>query len=172
MLYSMNEPEVAQIIVRQYRASLAMLKHVVEACPEDLWLSTDYQNRFWHIAYHALYYAHLYLQASEAEFKPWTRHQPNSQSLGPRPGATNEPAAHPTPYSKEEIMEYYELCCEEVAAKVPSISFEAESGFSWLQFKRFEVHLYNIRHIEHHVGQLADRLRAAENVGTPWVRMG
>jgi len=168
----MNDSEVAQIIVRQYRASLAMLKHVVEACPEDLWLSTDYQNRFWHVAYHALFYAHLYVQASVEAFKPWARHKLDSQYLGPRPWSANEPVVPPAPYSKEEVLEYYEFCCEEVAAKVPAINFEAESGFSWLKFKRFEVHLYNIRHIEHHVGQLADRLRAAVNLGTPWVRMG
>ena len=172
MLYFMNDSEVAQIIVRQYRASLAMLKYVVEACSEDLWLSTNYHNRFWHVAYHALYYAHLYVQASEADFKPWARHQPNAQSLGPRPGTASEPVVLPVPYSKVEVLEYYELCCQEVAAKVPAISFEAESGFSWLQFNRFEVHIYNLRHIEHHVGQLADRLRTALNVGTPWVRMG
>jgi hypothetical protein len=172
MLESMDESATVLSIVSQYRASLAMVKHVVHACPEDFWLSTGYRNRFWHIAYHALFFAHLYVQASAADFKPWTGHKPDSQFLGPPPWAPNEPFVLPAPYSKGEVMEYHDFCCQEVAAKVSAIRLDADSGFDWLPFDRFEAHLYNIRHIQHHTGQLADRLRTALNIATPWVPKG
>ncbi len=38
---------------------------------------------------------------------------------------------------------------------------DADSGFYWLPFNKFELQLYNIRHIQHHTGQLTDRLRQA-----------
>jgi hypothetical protein len=34
------------------------------------------------------------------------------------------------------------------------------------------VHLYNLRHLAHHTGQLADRLRIAANIGVTWARQG
>ena len=48
-----------------------MLENALEQCPEDLWFSEEYKNRTWHIAYHVLFYTHLYSQPSEADFKFW-----------------------------------------------------------------------------------------------------
>ena len=45
----------------------------------------------------------------------------------------------------------------------------APSGFSWLRFGKTELQLYNIRHIQHHAGQLTDRLRTAAGIGVRWV---
>lgn len=172
MLNGMNEADVQRILESQFRASLAMLKHAIEKCPEELWTSEAQQNRFWHLAYHALFFTHLYLQPSEASFQPWAKHKPNVQFLGAPPLAPNEPVVIPTPYTREEVAEYLGLCGAEVAVKVPAVPLDADSGFPWLPFSRLEVHLYNIRHIQHHAGQLADRLRNAAGVASPWVRMG
>jgi len=168
----MDDSAALQHIASQYRAALAMLKQAIQTCPEDLWLSTGCHNRFWHIAYHALFYTHLYAHRCEADFRPWTRHKPDSQFLGPRPWAPNEARVIPQPYSKEDVLEFCEFCCAEVDVRVPADRLDAESGFYWLPFNRLELHFYNIRHIQHHQGQLADRLRNAAHIGVPWVRMG
>jgi len=54
--------DIRQVIQSQYGASLDMLKQAVEKCPVSLWDDRRYRNRFWHIAYHALFYTHLYRQ--------------------------------------------------------------------------------------------------------------
>ena len=90
--------------------------------------------------------------------------------IGGRPGSPEEPRKIPSPYTKGEVLEYHELCRAEVEAKVPSLDLEAPSGFYWLPFNKLELQFYNIRHIQHHTGQLADRLRNAANVGVGWVR--
>jgi hypothetical protein len=47
----------------QYHATLAMLRAAIRRCPDDLWTgSGGHANPFWRIAYHTLFYAHLYLQ--------------------------------------------------------------------------------------------------------------
>jgi hypothetical protein len=38
-------------------------------------------------------------------------------------------------------------------------SLERESGFRWLPFSRSELHVYNIRHVQHHTGQLSAYVR-------------
>lgn len=113
-----------------------------------------------------MFYTYVYLQPGEADFRAWTKHVPNSQYLSSRPGAPKVE----TPYTKSEVIEFHEICRTEVEAKVPSIDLEAPSGFSWLPFNKLELQFYNIRHLQHHTGQLADRLRTAINVGVPWVR--
>jgi hypothetical protein len=172
MLDAMNEAPIRQSLARQYLATLLMLRQAIESCPESLWLDAGYTNRFWHIAYHAIFYTHFYVQASEEEFHPWVKHQKGSNYLGARKSSSNEPVPEIKPYSREEVLEYWILCRDQVAKRVPHDKLDAESGFSWLPFNRFEVHLYNLRHLAHHTGQLADRLRVVAKTGVAWVRQG
>jgi DinB superfamily len=166
----MPDVDLPAHIGSQYRASLAMLRQAIDLCPEPLWLSADYQNRFWHIAYHAVFYTHFYLHTDEASFRPWAKHKPDSNFLGRRPFAPDEPPKIGSPYTKAEVLEYHEICRAEVEAKVQALDLSAPSGFHWLPFNKAELQFYNIRHLQHHTGQLADRVRTAANVGVAWVR--
>jgi hypothetical protein len=46
------------------------------------------------------------------------------------------------------------------------------SGFPWYRTSKLDHQIVNIRHIQHHAAQLADRLRAYSNVGTKWAGAG
>jgi hypothetical protein len=157
-------------VARQYRASLTMLGQAIDLCSESLWTTAEYQNRFWHVAYHAVFYTHFYLQPCEGDFRAWVKHKPDSQYLGPRPWAPEAKPKIDTPYTKAEVLEYYEISLAEVEARVPVLNLEAPSGFHWLPFNKMELQLYNICHIQHHTGQLADRLRKQMYIGLAWVR--
>jgi hypothetical protein len=117
-----------------------------------------------------LFYTHLYLQPSEADFRPWAKHRQDSQYLGPRPWAPQETPQIQSPYTKVDVIEYHKICCAEVEGRVPALDLAAPSGFHWLPFNKMELQFYNIRHIQHHTGQLADRLRTEVNVSVAWVR--
>lgn len=166
----MTDQSVRNHIARQYRAALAMLGQAIETCPDSLWLATEYPNKFWHIAYHALFYTHLYLQPTEAEFVAWAKHVPNSQYLGPRPWVPQDAPVVMAPYARTDVLEYHKFCCAEAEVRVPAAELDAASGFSWLPFNKLELQFYNIRHVQHHAGQLADRLRTACGLGVGWVR--
>jgi hypothetical protein len=58
-----------------------------------------------------------------------------------------------------------------VDRRVSEIDLEAPSGFHWLPFGKVELQFYNIRHIQHHAGQLIDRLSCRESVSVRWVGM-
>jgi hypothetical protein len=160
---------VHDVIARQYRAALEMLRRAVAACPERLWLDAGCENRYWHVAYHALCCTHLYLQDSVEAFRPWEKHRKDYQFLGPAPWPPHGRANRDLPYSKDEVLEYLDLCRAEVEAKVPRVDLAAASGFFWLKFGKLELQFYSIRHIQHHTAQLADRLRNAAGIGVPWV---
>jgi len=159
---------ILEMFDRQYRASLEMLEGAVRQCPDPLWYAGT-RNRFWHVAYHALFYTHFYLQKSDKDFVPWPRHRPDSQYLGPRPGDP-EPLKAVEPYTKDEVLEYHQFCQAELAKRLPQLDMEAPSGFGWLPFSTLEVQMYSLRHLAHHTGQLIGRLRSAEDVGVSWVR--
>ncbi|MCP4419624.1 MAG: hypothetical protein GY805_23680, partial [Chloroflexi bacterium] len=72
-------------ITSQFLAALEMMKQVVTKCPDDLWHNTAHTNKFWHLAYHGLFYTHLYLQQSEETFTPWPKHRANINYLGQMP---------------------------------------------------------------------------------------
>jgi hypothetical protein len=156
---------VKSVIKSQYRASLAMLRQAIEKCPESMWLDTSYKNPFWRVAYHTIIYTHFYLHPKEADFVPWKKHIDEFQGFNPLPEGQQ-------PYTKAEVLEYLELCLDQVDEKVDALDLEGESGFYWLPFNKLELQFYNIRHIMQHTGELCERLGAHGEVEVGWVGMG
>jgi hypothetical protein len=154
--------ETKPIIQSQYRASLAMLAQAIEKCPEPLWVDATYQNPFWHVAYHVLFYTHLYLQPTEGDFVPWAKHRDGITFLKPSAGDA-------LPYTRQELLEYLDLCLEQVEIQVNALDLDAESGFYWLPFNKLELQFYNIRHIMQHTGELCERLGAHGEIEVAWV---
>ena len=148
-----------EIIKSQYQASLEMLREAVIQCPDSLWNNPEDKNQFWQVVYHTLFYAHLYLQPSEQDFVPWAKNRKRYHRL----------EEEGEPYRKEEILEYFEVCRVQVEEQVPSLELEAPSGFEWLPFNKLELQFYNIRHIQHHTGELCERLGVVGDIEVQWI---
>jgi hypothetical protein len=147
-----------QIVRSQYLATLEMLKQTIEKCPDAMWDDPADKNRFWHVAYHALFYAHLYLQPSEQDFRPWAKHR--------RAHDLSKPADS---YSKEEVLEYLAFCQQQVIEQVAQLNLDAESGFCWLPMSKAELQIYTIRHVQQHTGELMERLGSRAGIDVDWV---
>jgi len=147
----------------QYHATLAMLRTAIRRCPDDLWTSSDgHANPFWRIAYHTLFYTHLYLQPNNRVFRPWEHHQRGIQHMD-RPLKTGRP------YTKAEVLAYWSICGSLVDDAVDALDLnDPRSGFSWYKVPKMEHQIVNIRHIQYHQAQLADRLRVATGTGVNW----
>jgi hypothetical protein len=160
----------------QYHAGLAMLREAIEKCPQDVWSNTQHRNAFWQIAYHALFYTHLYLQSELAAFRPWEQHQSDVQNpdgiAGPPDPASKLPLI-PEPYPRAQVLEYWGFCDDMLDRAVDAIDFNSpSSGFDWYRMSKLEHQLVNLRHLQHHAAQLADRVRAATDTGVRWVGAG
>ncbi len=159
------------ILVSQYRSALKMLRAAVVACPARAWNDPSSENRSWQIAYHAVFYAHLYLSRSETAFQPWEKSIPEYNFLGRLPWPPHDPPKIGRPYERAEILEYCDLVIARVRDLVREAPLSGASGFHWLPMGRRELHLYNLRHIQHHTGQLIERLRAGGIGGQEWLGM-
>jgi len=145
--------EIHEVVRSQYLAALAMLKQAILGCPEDMWDDPQDNDAVWFKAYHALYYAHLYLQRTRGDFVRWRKHtKPHSSA----------------PLPKDEALDYLGFVEEEVARRIPITDFEGESGFHGFHMNKLELQFVNIRHIQQHTGELYERLGARAGATLNW----
>jgi hypothetical protein len=160
-----------QIVASQYEAALCMLRQCIECCPGEHWESPIAKAPFRWVAYHTLFYTDLYLSPSNKAFE--------LRELHARGGDEREPKLCPG-LPQAEALEYATFCRQKALAAVPretSETLAGPSGFSWYPVTRGEMHLVNLRHIQHHTGQLSAFLRKLDSDDrfTPalrWVRSG
>jgi hypothetical protein len=95
------------VIQSQFLATLEMLKKAIEECPTEIWADPEPKNKFWHIAFHSLFYAHFYLHPTPDDFVAWERHRDEVVSLDPSDGSSAV-----EPYSQAELLEYLAFCQE------------------------------------------------------------
>jgi hypothetical protein len=170
---AIDTADLRRILKSQYHAGLAMLREAVERCPDDLWLNGDRRNAFWQVAYHALFFTDYYLQSDHQAHRPWKEHQaavqnPDGIAGPPEPG--NALPLIPKPYTKAQVLTYGSLCDGMVDGAVDALDLSSpQSGFPWYRISKLEHQLVNLRHLQHHAAQLADRLRASLDIGITWV---
>jgi len=140
----------------------------IEKCPENLWEDKSYENAYWRIVYHSLFYTAFYLSGSPDKFTPWSGHVINYNYLG-SVTQDNEPVIINKPYSKVDLTNYSLSIFNNLGSDISELSTE-DHGFEWLPMSRLELHLYTIRHLQHHVGQLVERLHQNGIKGLNWIR--
>lgn len=168
-----NTSALRPILKSQYHAALAMLEDALRQCPEDVWFGRRHLNAFWQIAYHTLFFTHLYLQPRESAFRAWEHHQPDVQhpdGIGGPPDPNSTLPLIPEPYLRMQVLDYWSVCNRMVDEAVDALDLDSpDSGFSWYKVSKLEHQLINIRHLQHHTAQLTDRLRSDANIGVKWV---
>ena len=160
-----------RILTGQFEASLCMLTRCAELCPPQHWEGKVANDTFRQILYHALFYADYYLSPGEQAFE--------LRALNRRGGDERGPDLSPG-LSKTETLEYAALCrikANEILAAETADTLAGPSGFARHPFSRGELHVYNIRHIQHHAGALSAYLRRIDGAlpdqrALPWVGQG
>jgi len=154
---------VKTILTGQFEASLCMLNDCVRKCPLEHWEGKIANGSFRQVAYHTLFFVDLYLSPSEAAFTLCDVHH--------RGGDERLSTAISAGLTQQETLAYLAICRQKawdtLAGATPE-SLQRESGFSGLPFTRGELHLYNIRHVQHHAGQLSACLRRIVEDGERW----
>lgn len=164
---------IQSAVAGQYGAALRMLAGCLERADPDAWQAAVGRFPFWHVTYHTLYYTDLYLSPNEQAFRPQPFHQADSNYLGRQPWRPDTGIVAPQPYDKDTLASYLAACRAKAKQTMESeteATLTGPSGFSWLAFTRLELHLYNLRHLQHHTGQLGALLRRQHGDGVEWVR--
>lgn len=153
-----------------------MVRSAVERFPQAHWTEPVAGNAFWQVAYHTLFYTHFYLHADADAHRTFPGHQHGTQSHGaltPRHDPTSTLPPLPQPYDRTHLLAFADHLLDTCEARVAALDLDAvESGFPWYPMSKLEHQLVNLRHLQHHTGQLLERLRMASGEGVDWVGSG
>ncbi len=153
------------IIWQQFGAAIDMLENAMVACPDNLWGDRSQRPEFWYVVFHTLFFLDLYLSDSDKGFTPpapFTLDELDTDGLLPE-----------RVYTKEELQSYLEHGREKCRSTIEALLDEKarqRCGFDWLDISVAETLLYNMRHVQHHAGQLSLILRQKTDSAPRWVR--
>ncbi len=161
------------LINRQFAAAIQMIRSAIEACPDHLWDDRADGSPFWHLAYHALFYIDFYLSDHEKTYQAMDFHEENAHLL---PGDYGEYAGIVTTpkkaFHKDQLLDYADHClrkCGETCEKLTDERALERCGFWWYKLNVGEFLLNNLRHAQHHAGQLTLLLRRRAAIGIDWL---
>jgi hypothetical protein len=159
------DDSMKEIIWQQFGAAIDMLENAVLSCPDDLWCDRSQRLEFWYVVFHTLFFVDLYLSDSDVGFAPpapFTLDEMDERGLLPE-----------RVYTKEDLLKYLEhgrKKCRTTIAAMTEEKANRRCGFHWLDLSVAEMLLYNMRHVQHHAGQLNLILRQKIDSAPRWVR--
>ena len=159
-----------ELIKNQFEAAFCALNACADLCPDELWDKPVAKNPYCQSVFHTLIFADLYLEPGMDGFRDQPFHQEHPEFFGDYEQL--EPREPVGLYTKEDIRRYLNVCRQKAAAVIDAEEEETlkgPSGFSFRKCTRAELHVYNMRHIQHHIAQLNMRLRLDTDLDPPWV---
>jgi hypothetical protein len=156
-----------QLLGAQYEAALCMMDDCIQLCPQEHWDGLVGKYPFWMVAYHTLCFVDLYLAPSQDAFELRKEFHPK--------GWDEYEGEYPSRrFAKDEISRYLQICLEKARATFAAEteqSLAAPNGHGRKNYSRHELHLYNLRHIQHHTGQLSVFVRKV-GADPKWIGSG
>jgi hypothetical protein len=163
-----------QSLKSQLRASLKTLKLTIDQCPDEIWnLRSDGRNTYWRVAYHALFFAHMYLSKDLKSFVPAAIHVEGMQDLGDEVDNNGKPLPNGNTLTRQQMLDYYEQIDSMIDPAIDSFDLTSlDCGFYWYTCSKLEHQFVNMRHIQHHAAALSMRLKTHRGKPVAWVGTG
>ncbi len=161
------------VILNQFEAAMRTLLQAIEDCPGGEWSSDHLDGPFSQVAFHVLLFTDIYLGRSEEAVKNQDFHLRNKGFF--RDYEELEDRKPSYTYARSDILDYFDFCLRKGRTEIPEESNEVlsgESGFPYRKFPRLELHIYSIRHIQHHAAQLGLRNQFSVGKELRWVGSG
>ena len=146
------------VLRQQFGAAIDMLENAIRVCPEDVWCDLTSKPEwkendivgFWYVAFHTLYFLDFYLSESREIFTPPAPF--NYDELDPA-GLLPE-----RPYSKDVLLGYLDHCRRKCNQVIDSMTDEKARHLDLTRPEQkltvAERLIANMRHVQHHAGQL------------------
>jgi hypothetical protein len=151
----------------QFGAAIDALENASNACPDELWSDQNREPQswyqFWYLTYHTLFWLDFYLSDAPSEFHPPAPF--GLEELDPA-GVMPERV-----YTKAELQTYLEYVRQKCRTTISALTDEKASQpvrVGRVELSFLELLLYNMRHVQHHVGQLNMILRQTIDSAPGW----
>ena len=161
---------IKESLLGQYGAALATLGEAVERCPDGEWDKSHGDYPFSQVVFHTLLFTDLYLEPGPEGLKDQPFHRENQSFF--QGYQELEPVEPTNLYDRTGCRRYLEFCinkCDRMVGSETADTLFGPSGFARRPPTRLELHLYSIRHIQHHAAQLGLRLQPITGRELEWV---
>jgi hypothetical protein len=149
---------------QQFGAAIDYLDATIRACPDELWQATLWPTpnrgpefgQFWYIAYHTMFWLHVYLTGTEPP-TPFTMIE--QEDDGPLPERV---------YTKDELLGFLRdrrTTCKATIEALTDEMAQMQLDVGWGALSFLELQLYNFRHVHGHACQL-DMLLGQNGIST------
>jgi hypothetical protein len=156
----MKDSLFLDICKNEYYALIEMLHKSINLCSEELWDKRTETPPFWQLAYHAIYYLDFYLGDSP---KNHEQRFDIKENLNERMENI---------LTKKQLKDYLieiKKKCSRVLDNLSTEKLEGKNSYYWTGPTLAHRLIYNIRHSQHHMGQLNLILRRNSNTAVKWV---
>lgn len=164
-----------KVLWNQFGASIDMLKNIIQLWPDQYW---NLNNKVYYLCYHTFLFLDYYLTMPPTNYTPPLAFTIISPDKVP-PYAVDDllPARL---YSKNELLDSLQACrqkCKQVIFDLTEKNLEQQwidhpddiAGGVTLKYSVLEILLYNLKHIQHHTGQLNLLLREETGQAAAWI---
>ena len=173
------EDSYKQTLWINFAAAIDMLKQAVSLCPDNLWQENQ---KFFYLTYHTTIFLDYYLTNPVKDFMPVLPY--TITDSGKLPDEAVDDVIPNKFYSRQEMLTYLSAIREK-CRKMTSLSTNEKLTERWIEDAEIDMHglcpsmvtdytvldilFYNLRHVQHHVGQLNYILRQAINKAPDWI---
>ncbi|HSB92467.1 MAG TPA: DinB family protein [Flavitalea sp.] len=162
--------KLGEILWRQFGASIDMLINVISMCPDN-YLATN--KRFYYLAYHAALFLDYYLTIPPQDFSPMLSFTIQDHN---RPEESIGDMIPDKIYSKRELIHYLNasrlksrhLMERLTESDIVNMRFTEGNQKDDMDYPVLEILLYNMRHTQHHIGQLNLMIRQDLDTHMDW----
>ena len=177
-IFAMNK-SFQDILWKNFAAAIDMLKNIVAICPGEIW---EKEKKIFYMAYHTTIFLDYYLSSPVKDFKPYLPY--TLGDIDHLPQAAIDDVLPNEFYPKNEMLTYLTLTREK-CRKLICLSPIEKFNSKWIDESEIDMHglcpsividyslleilFYNLRHVQHHVGQLNVLLRQNANIAADWV---
>lgn len=157
----------------QFLATLKMFAHGIESLDDRRWRAPVVNMSLNQVAFHTLFFTDLYLSENIEAAQSQDFHSANADVFAGYEELADD--SQRGDYERKFIESYLAFLEQKVTRVLDAEtveSLQAPSEFEWLEMPRAEIHLYNVRHIQYHAGQLGLLVRQENEAGLPWVKRG
>ena len=149
------------LLWQQFGAAIQMLENAIVTCPEEVWATDKREFDFWYNAYHTIFWLDYYLSDSSEAFQPT---EPFGVTDLDPSGLLPERV-----FTRAELLAYLGLARQKCRQRIHHLEADRIFEGGSRDFTHLELLLYNLRHVQHHVGQLNQLLRQRTDDAPRWV---
>ncbi len=157
--------ELKKSVSSQFLASIKMLENAIDMCPENVWQNRNDFSDFWYIVYHSLFWVDFYLTESPDKYLSFNEIGLTELDYdGILPNKV---------FGKHELKSFLEHCrskCKDTIKNLDEGKASQIYKFGSLEMTYLELLIYNLRHLQHHTGQLNLILRQQINSAPKWIK--